>query len=266
MEFRVFWLDSQPILVDSEERAMTDQKATIKVIGAGLGRTGTLSLKAALEELGFSRCYHMTDVFAHRDHAKVWDDAAHGQPVDWETLFQGYQATVDWPGCAFYEEFMQRYPDAKVILSVRNPERWYESARQTIFYARNAFPGWMSFVVPRMRRFTRMIDRLVWKGLFEGRFEDKAYAINVFNRHNEQVQRVVPVDRLLVYEVQQGWEPLCNFLGVPVPADKKFPHLNDTVEFRARIQKVARFMRIIGYTIAVLVALMVVWLVIKLLF
>ncbi len=106
---------------------MTEEKPTIKVIGAGLGRTGTLSLKAALEELGFSRCYHMTDVFAHLEHARVWDDAARGLPVDWDTLFQGYQATVDWPGCAFYEEFMRRYPDAKVILSVRDPERWYEA-------------------------------------------------------------------------------------------------------------------------------------------
>jgi hypothetical protein len=244
---------------------MTEEKSTIKVIGAGLGRTGTLSLKAALEELGFSRCYHMTDVFAHMDHAKVWDDAARGQPVDWDALFQGYQATVDWPGCAFYETFMQRYPDAKVILSVRNPERWYESAHQTIFYARNAFPRWLRIIAPRMRHFTRMIDRIAWNGLFHGRFEDRSYAIDVFNRHNEQVQRVVPPDRLLVYEVQQGWEPLCTFLGVPVPADKKFPHLNDTVEFRARIQKVARVMRNITSTVALIVALGILWLAIKLL-
>ena len=233
MEFRVDWLDSQPVFVDSGESAMTEEKPTIKVIGAGLGRTGTLSLKAALEELGFSRCYHMTDVFAHPDHAKVWDDAAHGQPVDWDALFQGYQATVDWPGCAFYETFMTRYPDAKVILSVRDPERWYDSAHHTILYARNAFPGWLRIIAPRMRHFTGMIDRLAWNGLFQGRFEDKTFAIEIFNRHNEQVQRVVPPDRLLVYEIQQGWEPLCTFLGVPVPADKSFPHLNDTVEFRA---------------------------------
>ncbi len=108
-----------------------------------------------------------------------------------------------------------------------------------------------------------MIDRIAWTGLFQGRFEDKSYAIDVFNRHNEQVQRVVPPDRLLVYEVQQGWEPLCTFLGVPVPADKAFPHLNDTVEFRARIQKVARVMQLIGSTFVVIVALCLLWLAIK---
>jgi hypothetical protein len=247
------------------ESVMTEENPGIKVIGAGLGRTGTLSLKAALEELGFSRCYHMTDVFAHPDHARIWDDAARGQPVDWDALFQGYQATVDWPGCAFYETFMKRYPDAKVILSVRDPERWHESARQTILYARNAFPRWLRVIAPRMRHFTRMIDRIAWNGLFHGRFEDKAFAIDVFKRHNEQVQRLVPPDRLLVYEVQQGWEPLCTFLGVPVPADKTFPHLNDTVEFRARIQKVVRVMRIITNTIVAMVALSLLWLAIKLL-
>ncbi len=244
---------------------MAEEKPGIKVIGAGLGRTGTLSLKAALEELGFSRCYHMTDVFAHPDHARIWDDAARGQPVDWDALFHGYQATVDWPGCAFYETFMTRYPDAKVILSVRDPDRWYDSAHHTILYARNAFPGWLRIIAPRMRHFTRMIDRLAWNGLFQGRFEDKAFAIEIFNRHNEQVQRVVPPDRLLVYEIQQGWEPLCTFLGVPVPAGKSFPHLNDTVEFRARIQKVVRVMRIIVGTIMVIVALGLLWLAIRLL-
>ena len=221
----------------------------LKVIGAGLGRTGTLSLKAALEQLGFTRCYHMTDVLAHLEHAAVWDAAARGESVDWEALFQGYQATVDWPGCNFYEQFIERYPDAKVILTVRDPERWYESARQTIYYVRHAFPSWTRLLIPRMRRFIRMLDRLIWDGMFHDRFEDKPFAIDVFNRFNGQVRRTVPAERLLVYEVQQGWGPLCAFLGVPVPEGKPFPHLNDTVEFRSRIQRTAQILRAVGYAI-----------------
>jgi hypothetical protein len=236
----------------------------LRVIGAGLGRTGTLSLKAALEELGFARCYHMTDVLAHLDHVAVWDAAARGESVDWETLFQGYQATVDWPGCNFYEEFMTRYPDAKVILSVRDPERWYESARQTIYHVRHAIPSWVRLLVPRTRRFTRMLDRLIWDGMFDGRFEDKAFAIEVFNRFNEKVRQIVPADRLLVYQVQEGWEPLCAFLGVPEPQGKPFPHLNDAAEFRLRTQRMARTMRTVAYVAVAVVTFILAWLASKL--
>jgi hypothetical protein len=230
----------------------------IKVIGAGFGRTGTLSLKAALEELGFAKCYHMTDVLARMDDARVWEAAARGEPVDWEALFAGYQATVDWPGCAFYRELMARYPDAKVILTVRDPERWYDSAVQTIYFVRNAFPAWAAAALPRMRGFRRMLDRVVWDGTFRGRFADRAFAIEVFNRHNEQVRRDAPADRLLVYEVHEGWGPLCAFLGVPVPEGKPFPHLNDAAEFRARIERITRVMRIVGYTVVGLAVLVVV--------
>ncbi len=232
----------------------------LSVIGAGLGRTGTLSLKAALEELGFARCYHMTEVLAHLEHAALWDAATCGESVDWETLFRGYQATVDWPGCNFYEEFMKRYPDAKVILSVRDPERWYESARQTIYYSRHAFPSWVGPFVPRVRLFTRMLDRVIWDGMFRGRFEDKPFAIEVFNLHNEQVRRVVPADRLLVYEVQEGWGPLCAFLGVPVPQGKPFPHLNDSVEFRSQMRRIARIVRTVAYTALAFITLILAWL------
>ena len=221
----------------------------IQVIGAGLGRTGTLSLKSALEDLGFGKCYHMVEVLARMDDARAWEAASRGEPVDWEKLFEGYRATVDWPGCSFYPELLRQYPEAKVILTVRDPEKWYDSARQTIFFVRHAFPGWTGLIFPRMRHFRRMLDRVIWDGMFRGRFEDRAAAIEVFNRHNEQVRREVPADRLLVYEVSQGWEPLCAFLGVPVPEGKPFPHLNDAVEFRERIERGARAVRTIGYAI-----------------
>jgi hypothetical protein len=227
----------------------------MKVIGAGLGRTGTFSLKCALEELGFSRCYHMVDVLANLGHARVWNAAARRVPVDWDALFQGYQATVDWPSCNFYEELMQHYPEAKVILTVRDPESWHESARQTIYYARHAFPRWLPRP-PRMREYLRMLDLLIWNGMFNGRFEDKVHAIEVFNRHNEQVRRVVPPERLLVYEIKEGWVPLCAFLGVPVPEDKRFPRLNDAHEFRTRIDRAARLVRTIAYSVLTVLAIL----------
>ena len=231
---------------------------SIMVIGAGLGRTGTLSLKMALEKLGFSKCYHMTEVLAHPDDVRVWDRATRGESVDWDALFRDYKATVDWPGCVFYAELMRRYPDAKVVLTVRDPERWYTSARQTIHFVREAFPFWLPWLLPRMRRFHRMLDRLVWVGMFHGRFEDKSFAIEVFNRYNEEVGKVVPSDRLLVYEVREGWEPLCAFLGVPVPEGTPFPHVNDTAEFRAKILLGARIVQSVGYAVAAIVAILLI--------
>ena len=163
----------------------------------------------------------MSEVIAHPEHVPVWDAAGRGEPVDWEALFRGYQAIVDWPGCNFYREFLARYPDAKVILTVRDPERWYDSARQTIYAVRTAFPRWG--MPPRMRRLLAMTERLIWDGVFGGRFEDKTYAIEVFNRHNEEVKQTVPPDRLLVYEVKEGWGPAVRLPRRPGPRGRAVP-------------------------------------------
>jgi hypothetical protein len=219
---------------------------SIQVIGAGLGRTGTVSLKAALVELGFAKCYHPLEVFASLDQARTWDAAARGEPVDWDRLFAGYRATFDFPGCMFYRELAEKFPEAKVILTVRDPDRWYDSVLQTIHFASNTFPKWAVVLSPRMLVFQRMLDRL-WDQLFRGRFEDRAFAVEVFNRHNEQVRRDVPADRLLIYEVSEGWAPLCAFLGVPLPEGKPFPHLNDAAEFRARLERDSLIVRTVGY-------------------
>src|SRR5690242_7699355 len=117
----------------SEIPGNTGKVRSLKVIGAGFGRTGTLSLKVALEELGFGPCYHMIEVFQYPEHAKLWEAATQGKPIDWDQIFANYQATVDWPGCTFYADLMARYPDAKVLLSVRDPETWYESVMSTIY-------------------------------------------------------------------------------------------------------------------------------------
>lgn len=205
----------------------------LKLIGAGFGRTGTLSLKKALEELGFGPCYHMVELFENEGANEQWEAISRGLPVDWNTIFAGYQATVDWPACAFYKELMRVYPDAKVLLSVRDPEKWYKSAASTIYATSSLHRDPDSL-------HARMINAIIWQGTFEGRFEDKDYAIDVFLRHNEEVKRYVPPEKLLVYDVKQGWEPLCAFLDVEVPAGKPFPYLNDRESFLSMIDQPAK--------------------------
>jgi hypothetical protein len=218
----------------------------VKVIGAGFGRTGTMSLKVALETLGLDPCYHMTEVLAHPEHTSFWISAWRREPADWEGVLGVYEATMDWPACTFYGELMERHPDAKVILSVRDPERWYESVRNTIYE--------LSVIVPRHPIYRigytlvclfvlrgpgniDLADEIIWQGTFDGRFEDENHAIEVFERHNAEVQQRVPENRLLVYDVKSGWGPLCEFLGVEEP-DEPFPRTNDTAQMRRRLQGV----------------------------
>jgi hypothetical protein len=221
----------------------------IRVIGAGLGRTGTLSLKSALEEVGFGACYHMIELLSHPEQVHFWEAASRVEPVNWDALFAGYQAVVDYPGCRYYRTLMEYYPEAKVILTVRDPDRWYESTRETIYKVGRAAPehpeaqsapsdtppvGWPFPGDPQLfRRIFGMVEKDVWQGDFANRFEDRQYAVEVFNRHIAQVKEHVPRQRLLVYEVSQGWEPLCRFLEVPTPEGKAFPHLNDREAFRS---------------------------------
>ena len=198
---------------------------TLEVIGAGFGRTGTMSLKVALEELGFGPCYHMVELFEHPEHVECWEAAVRGDAVEWEDLFHGYRATVDWSGAAFYKELMERYPEARVILTVRDPERWYESARNTIFSLRDIG----SSRAPQMAR------ELAWQKGFDSDVGDRQHMIEAFNRWNEEAKELVPTERLLVYEVKEGWAPLCDFLDVEEPKDKPFPHLNDSDSFRSSL-------------------------------
>jgi hypothetical protein len=200
----------------------------MKVIGAGFGRTGTMSLKAALEELGFAPCYHMIEVFEHPEHVSLWEAAIRGEPLDWEKIFGSYQAAVDWPTAAFYNELMKVYPHAKVLLTIRDPEKWYESTKNTLYPTGDA---------PEPSPIMRMATKLVWEQTFDGNFEDRRYAIEVFKRHNEEVKKHVPPERLLVYEVKEGWKPLGEFLGVEIPEEKPFPHLNDTEAFKEMMQQ-----------------------------
>ena len=204
----------------------------LSVIGAGFGRTGTLSLKGALEKLGFDPCYHMMEVMEH-GFAGIWNDIAHGAAPDWDAVFQGYEATVDWPACNFYKELADRYPDAKVILSLRDPDKWFDSCQNTIFRAMR-----MDHMraPANIRAQMEMVRKLIIENTFGGDVDDRAHAIGIYNRHNETVQKVIPKDRLLVFQASDGWDPLCRFLGVPVPAEP-FPKVNTTEDFRQHFKQ-----------------------------
>ncbi len=198
----------------------------MQVIGSGFGRTGTLSTKHALETLGFTKCHHMEEVMrAPRSQLPHWSAAAEGRPVDWHAAFDGFEACVDFPASTRWKEIAAAFPDAKILHTVRDPERWYDSTYETIYQARTLLPRWMRDHTPMGRTFD-MIDALVWNGVLEGSMDDRTRAIEVFEAWTADVVASVPADRLLVFEVAQGWEPLCDFLGVPVP-DVGFPRVND---------------------------------------
>jgi hypothetical protein len=195
----------------------------LSVIGTGLGRTGTLSLKVALEQLGLGPCYHMVEVMLDPlARAPGWVRAADGDP-DWESVFAGFAATVDYPGCSFWHELTAEYPAAKVVLTMRDPDAWFESTQATIFSPQ--MRSRMDTMPPVLQEF---FERTV-RQEFGEQIHDRDFMTAAFNRHNAEVQRTIPAERLLVFEVAQGWQPLCDFLGVPVP-DKPFPRVNSREE------------------------------------
>jgi hypothetical protein len=206
----------------------------LEIVGTGFGRTGTLSLKTALEQLGFGRCYHMIEVAQNPGHAALWSAAFDGATTDWGALFAGYRATVDWPSTAFWRQIVDAHPHARVIHTERPAAAWYASVRGTIYQVMKQ-PTPPS-APPEMREQLAMARRGILRGVFGDRFEDEAHAIAIYEAHNERVKREIPRERLLIYEPGQGWEPLCKFLGVPVPATP-YPKVNTTEDFRARFER-----------------------------
>lgn len=205
---------------------------SLMVIGAGFGRTGTHSLKIALEMLGFSPCYHMVEVFTHAGHSEAWEEAARSGGMDWNALVGPYKAAVDWPASFFWRELMKAYPDAKIILTERDPEAWYKSISSTIFdfMQREVDPKTIDPIRAAQRRMGRYI---VSERTFNNRF-DKEHVLDAYRQNSAAVKRDVPKEKLLVFDAPDGWKPLCNFLNVPVP-DTPYPLTNTTEEFRARI-------------------------------
>jgi hypothetical protein len=211
------------------------------VIGAGLPRTGTLTQKAALEMLGLGPCYHWVDVLADLDRVSQWDRALDGD-APWEEIFEGFHSTVDWPGGHFFRELAEEYPDAKVLLSTREPQAWEASFRETIWdmcfgeSLIRLLSSARAQIDPRWQRYLALVDRMFWSGAdaFAPRHADPPDLIAALERHNEAVVRSVAPERLLLWRVEDGWEPLCEFLGVPVP-DEPLPHLNDRATFHERV-------------------------------
>ncbi|HUZ28832.1 MAG TPA: sulfotransferase [Solirubrobacteraceae bacterium] len=213
----------------------------MKLIGAGLPRTGTLSQKVGLEMLGLAPCYHMVNVLGNLGEAEYWRRALDGQ-APWEQVFDGFQATVDWPGSFFYQELLDYYPDAKVLLSIRDSEGWVKSMRTTIwglFYddvLMRDLSTARGRVDPKWRSYLDMVEGM-WEqsGLIDDGADTTSESMQAaFDRFNQEVQDTVPADRLLVWSAGDGWEPLCEFLELPVP-DTPFPRLNDSAEFAGRI-------------------------------
>lgn len=193
----------------------------LKVIGAGLGRTATFSMKFALEHLGLGPCYHMSEVLAGaRRNIPLWLDVVNENP-DWDTIFDGYQSTTDYPACTYWRELAERYPDAKVVLTVRDADSWFDSVSQTIFSEQ--MQGSLAGTPAEA-----MMQGAVL-GPFGDRLNDRAFMTDWFERRNQGVIDALPAERLLVYSPKQGWEPLCAFLGVPVP-DGPFPRVNSRDE------------------------------------
>lgn len=214
----------------------------VKVIGAGLARTGTLSLKLALEHLGYDKTYHMEELINSATDLEFWKLALEKEQVDWSRLFAGYQATVDYPGCYFYKELLEFYPHAKVILTVRECSDWYDSVASTIYRLRpNDLLSLLklatrAIVSSRYRSILPVFwyaNKLIWHGHFKDRFADRDFAIEIYNRHIAAVQEHVPSEQLLVFDVCEGWEPLCQFLDRPIPSEA-FPHANSRNDFQAK--------------------------------
>lgn len=195
----------------------------LQVIGSGLGRTGTKSLQSALNILGFGPCHHMVEVFAHPETMVRWIEAGAGR-ADWNAIFAGYCSMVDYPGAHYWREIAAYYPDAKVLHTVRDPDTWFESTQATIFASES--------LVTRPGPFSEFFESFSRK--FKAHLHDYEFMTNYFRRHTEEVTRTIPSERLLIYEVGQGWGPLCEFLDVPVP-NTPFPLENSRSEFIARV-------------------------------
>ncbi len=215
----------------------------MRVIGAGLPRTGTLTQKVALEMLGLGPCYHWVDVLADLNRVAQWQRAMDGDGP-WEEIFDlaGFHSTVDWPGGCFYKELMERYPEAKVLLSVRDPHAWERSFRETIWNMGHGesvlrlLSSARAHVDPQWRDYLALVERMFWgpQGTFAAGHSQPEQLIAEFERHNAEVRATVPAERLLVWQVREGWEPLCEFLEVPVPAEP-LPHVNDRETFLGRV-------------------------------
>jgi len=221
---------------------------SIKIIGAGLPRTGTNTLKQSLEQLGHKHVYHMKELLVNPEKLHLWKTLDETGDTDWDALYKGYDGTVDFPGYPWYKEHMKRYPDAKVILTVRDFEDWYKSVDSTVFRAGPQTPGEKIKMIGKLlfnARIRNVVKCIKWfkKCFFaerlHGKFEDKEFTQKFWEDHLAEVKAYVPEDKLLVYDVRDGWGPLCTFLGVAEPTEP-LPHLNKKENFMAMLPKLMK--------------------------
>jgi hypothetical protein len=242
------------ILDDATMTACTG--GPLKIIGAGFGRTGTLSTALALRQLGFP-CYHMSEVFANKSHLDFWWKVATAPAAaqhDWNQVFDAYSAAVDNPACCVWQELMAAYPDAKVLLTVHpgGAGPWYDSTMDTIYRTESAWQAKvLGLVIPFARKFRDMSRSLIWERSHQSTMTNRAAAIAHYTAHIERVKASVPPERLLIFTVSDGWQPLCRFLNVPVP-DAPFPNVND----RAQIKKELRLFSLAALAIVAIAAAM----------
>ncbi len=220
---------------------------SLKIIGAGFGRTGTLSTYTALNHLGYP-CYHMLEVIQNKknkSHLDFWYDVANspeGKQKDWDKVFHNYTATLDNPACCVWEELFQKYPDAKVLLTLhpKGPEAWYESTINTIYFTEKMWQfKILKFTTPFGRKFGNMSSRLIWGRSHKGTMVDKEEAIAYYQKHIEEVKAKVPPEKLLIFSADQGWEPLCKFLGKDIP-NMDFPNVNNREEIKKTISGIVK--------------------------
>lgn len=200
----------------------------LEIIGPGFGRTGTNSLKLALEQLGFGPAHHMYEVRDHPEQLAAWEAVARGESVDWDEVFRGYRSQTDWPGARVWRELARHWPKARVILTVRDPDAWFDSVQATIasfLAARGQLPD------GHAKAIAEMVQALIAEQVFDDRLTDRAYATAVFRDHVAAVQAEIEPERLLTFDFRDGWEPLCDFLGVPVP-ETPYPQTNSSKAFR----------------------------------
>jgi hypothetical protein len=210
----------------------------MKVLGVGFGRTGTLSLKSALEDLGAGPCFHMLDLIEGENRERdlpYWIEIANRGDYDWHEVFEPWESTVDWPAASRWEELIDAFPDVPVLLNVREFDGFYKSCQNTILAVKQAAQA--GELAPDTSRpqpspeLWGVIEKLIWQGDFQGRFDDKEWVRQMYHDRIDTIKRTVPAERLTVWELGDGWAPLCEMLGVEEP-DKPFPHLHDTNEFR----------------------------------
>ncbi|KAJ2955993.1 hypothetical protein NQZ79_g8099 [Umbelopsis isabellina] len=223
--------------------------APLEIIGSGWSRTGTAGMREALLALGY-KVSHMLDIASDPSiDASVYEEAWNGKDVDWNRAFENYNATLDWPNAAFYKQLMEVYPDAKVLHTTRDPEKWYESTLNTVYEVGKKFISEKEYFPPKVLAAGHAAEVVVWQGYFNGEFENKEKVIQMFKDHDEEVKRTVPADKLLMFEIGvDGWDKLCSFLGKEKP-DIPWPHINSRADFEQMIQGVESQKKIKNMTI-----------------